>query len=162
MGNSPLAAAWTAIAFPGATKFDPAASGWPTAGREVPRDGHRRRRFAGTSPVGSYPANGYGLFDMGGNVWQWCSDWYREDAHGLDDWKVCRENPSGPIDCLDRGDANPFGPRRVIKGGSFLCHVDYCESYRPAARAARRPTTGSSHVGFRCVTTKEMWEKARK
>jgi formylglycine-generating enzyme len=86
--------------------------------------------FARTSPVKSFPANGYGLYDMAGNVWQWTADSYR--ATTLDD----AESPA---------------PRRVIKGGSFLCHESYCESYRPSARRGMAPDTGSSHVGFRLV-----------
>jgi formylglycine-generating enzyme len=105
--------------------------------------------FAGTSPVESFPANGYGLYDMGGNVWQWCSDWYRADSNMEAASKnVCR-NPVGPAESYDPGD--PYAPKRVVKGGSFLCNPDYCESYRPSARRGTPPDTGSSHTGFRCV-----------
>ena len=92
--------------------------------------------FVGTSPVGSFPANGYGLYDMAGNVWQWCSDWYRSDAHvEAASQNVCRD-PAGPADSYDPGD--PQLPKRVVKGGSFLCNPSYCQSYRPSARRARR------------------------
>jgi sulfatase modifying factor 1 len=105
--------------------------------------------FVGTSPVGSFPANGYGLYDMAGNVWQWCSDWYRVDTNlEAASKNVCR-NPRGPAESYDPGD--PYSPKRVVKGGSFLCNPDYCESYRPSARRGTPPDTGSSHTGFRCV-----------
>ncbi len=105
--------------------------------------------FVGTSPVGSFPANGYGLYDMAGNVWQWCSDWYRVDTNLENASKnVCR-NPGGPAESYDPGD--PYCPKRVVKGGSFLCNPDYCESYRPSARRGTPPDSGSSHTGFRGV-----------
>jgi formylglycine-generating enzyme required for sulfatase activity len=105
--------------------------------------------FAGTSPVGSFPPNGYGLYDMAGNVWQWCNDWYRVDAHVEAVSKsVCRD-PAGPAESYDPAD--PYSPKRVVKGGSFLCNPSYCESYRPSARRGTPPDTGSSHTGFRCV-----------
>jgi sulfatase modifying factor 1 len=109
--------------------------------------------FVGTSPVGSFPANGYGLYDMAGNVWQWCSDWYRADTNiEAANKNVCRD-PRGPPESYDPVD--PYAPKRVVKGGSFLCNPDYCESYRPSARRGTPPDTGSSHTGFRCVMSEE-------
>jgi formylglycine-generating enzyme len=109
--------------------------------------------FMGTSPVKSFPPNGYGLYDMAGNVWQWCSDWYRVDAFTqiateLASKNVCRDT-GGPSESWDPADPN--APKRVVKGGSFLCNPSYCESYRPSARRGTPPDTGSSHTGFRCV-----------
>jgi sulfatase modifying factor 1 len=116
--------------------------------------------FAGTSPVGTFPANGYGLHDMGGNVWNWCSDLYRADtfAARASEEKVCC-NPQGPDTTADErplpGDPSPplvpGAVRRVVKGGSFLCHPDYCESYRPSARRGSDPGTATSDSGFRCA-----------
>jgi formylglycine-generating enzyme len=109
--------------------------------------------FAGRSPVGSFPPNAYGLYDMAGNVWQWCGDLYRADANEQCAAKGCCENPPGPRDCWDPTDPSGYAaaPRRVIKGGSFLCNPAYCESYRPSARRGTPPDTGTSHIGFRCV-----------
>lgn len=109
--------------------------------------------FRGTAPVKSFPPNGYGLYDMVGNVWQWCNDWYRPDTYLKRANEPKCHNPGGPS-----ASWNPNNPRqeeRVTKGGSFLCHISYCESYRPSARRGTPPDTGMSHIGFRCVRDRE-------
>jgi formylglycine-generating enzyme required for sulfatase activity len=106
--------------------------------------------FERTAPVGSYPPNGYGLYDMAGNVWEWCADWYRADAYAARAGVTV--NPRGPSKAWDPNE--PLTPKRVTRGGSFLCHVTYCESYRPAARRGTAIDTGMSHIGFRCVRSR--------
>jgi formylglycine-generating enzyme required for sulfatase activity len=113
----------------------------------VPEDGYERR-----SPVKAFPANGYGLYDMAGNVWQWTADWYRVDYFADLARKGTCEAPGGPSSSFDP--AEPNAVKRVVKGGSFLCNVSYCESYRPSARRGTAPDTGSEHIGFRCVKDK--------
>jgi len=103
--------------------------------------------FDRTAPVKSYPPNAYGLYDMAGNVWEWCHDWYRADTYLSRKGTV--RNPVGPTDFWDPNE--PLVPKRVTRGGSFLCHVTYCESYRPAARRGTASDSGMSHLGFRCV-----------
>jgi formylglycine-generating enzyme required for sulfatase activity len=107
--------------------------------------------FERTAPVKSYPPNGYGLFDVAGNVWEWCSDWYRADEYARRVGQGTVDNPAGPAESWDPSEPWPPTPKRVTRGGSFLCHVSYCESYRPAARRGTSPDTGMSHLGFRCV-----------
>ena len=107
-----------------------------------------------TAPVGQFPPNGYGLYDMAGNVWEWCSNLYRSDTYaervgqlGADG---AAENPAGPD--VSRDPRNPYAPEvRVQRGGSYLCHDSYCASYRPSARLASSSDTSLPHVGFRCV-----------
>ena len=113
---------------------------------------HRNTRLDGwerTSPVKTYPPNGYGVFDMVGNTWEWCSDWYRADSYIRQSVAGVIVNPQGPEDSWDPNE--PLVPKRVTRGGSYLCHLSYCESYRPAARRGTAPDTGMSHIGFRCA-----------
>ncbi|HTU25603.1 MAG TPA: formylglycine-generating enzyme family protein [Pirellulales bacterium] len=105
--------------------------------------------FAGTAPVKSFPANGYGLYDMAGNVWEWTGDWYAVDAYALRAGETVIDNPTGPERSFDPN--QPRMPLRVERGGSFLCNAAYCSSYRPSAKMPCSPDTGMSHLGFRCV-----------
>jgi formylglycine-generating enzyme required for sulfatase activity len=105
--------------------------------------------FERTAPVKSYKPNGYGLYDVAGNVWEWCADWYQRDLYRTRAGKAVVDNPRGPERSADPN--QPFTPLRVQRGGSFLCNDSYCSRYRPSARHGCSPDTGMSHVGFRCV-----------
>jgi formylglycine-generating enzyme len=110
--------------------------------------------FNGTAPVKSFPSNGYGLFDMSGNVWEWCSDWYDPSFYARIEPKAILDNPQGPDRSFNP--ANPYEPQRAQRGGSFLCSDSYCSRYRPSARHGCSPETGMSHLGFRCVWTADL------
>jgi formylglycine-generating enzyme required for sulfatase activity len=104
--------------------------------------------FRGTAPVGSYPPNGYGLYDMSGNVWEWCQDWYAADYY----LRSPARNPPGP----PIGDPDGHGqPQRVRRGGSFLCADNYCRRYRPGTRDKNPADSSASHTGFRCAKSAE-------
>jgi formylglycine-generating enzyme required for sulfatase activity len=119
---------------------------------EFPHENLVRDGWEGTSPVGAFPPNGWGVYDMIGNVWEWTTDWYGAGHH----------KPTGDSCCGATGDlaarersydpavALPI-PRKVIKGGSFLCAPNYCRRYRPAARMAQAIDTATCHLGFRCI-----------
>lgn len=98
------------------------------------------------APVGCFPANGYGLHDMAGNVWEWTRDWYRPGIS-----ETAADNPQGPPRIAAFDPSDPSAPKHVVKGGSFLCSEDFCWRYRPAARTAGPPDGGASHIGFRTV-----------
>lgn len=105
-----------------------------------------------TSPVGSYPPNGYGLSDMCGNVWEWTADWFRD--HAATEQSCCAaDNPKGGTRELSVDPAmKEFNiPRKVIKGGSYLCAPSYCQRYRPAARIGQPIDSPTCHIGFRCI-----------
>jgi formylglycine-generating enzyme len=104
---------------------------------EFPREDTGEDGYRGTCPVEAFPANGYGLYSMTGNTWEWCADWFSADFHR----NASRDNPQGP----------PRGEARVIRGGSFLCHHSYCNRYRVAARSSNTPDSTTSHMSFRCA-----------
>ena len=113
------------------------------------------RGYGRTTPVGSFPANGYGLFDMAGNLWEWNQDWYTEGR--WPDVSACCV-PRDPRGGSQEDSYDPAQPqfrvaRKVVKGGSFLCADSYCRRYRPAARRPQVVDTGMSHIGFRCVSS---------
>lgn len=106
-------------------------------------------KFAGVAPVSQFPPNPYGLHDMAGNVWEWCSDWYRPDYYASLSAKGVSKNPQGPDSPFDPSE--PTERKRVHRGGSFLCTDQYCTRYMIGTRGKGEISTGTNHLGFRCV-----------
>ncbi len=105
--------------------------------------------FMETAPVSSFPPNDYGLYDMSGNVWEWCSDFYNENSYRINKVNGLRINPRGPFE--ERSPSFASGQKKVLRGGSFLCNDSYCSGYRVSRRMSVSKDTGLSHTGFRCV-----------
>ena len=128
---------------------------WDSRQRMFPVVSPEAGGAAGTMPAGTFPPNGYGLFDMTGNAWQWVADWYRADYFLMQarEHTGTIDNPQGPKDSFDPSEPGVpvHAPKRVIRGGSFLCNESYCLSYRPSARRGADPYSSMSHVGFRLV-----------
>jgi formylglycine-generating enzyme required for sulfatase activity len=120
---------------------------------EFPHNNSALDGFTGTAPVAQYEPNGYGLYDMAGNVWELCSDYYSVNFYQIKqaDIAMCN-NPKGPK--KSHNPMNPYETERVHKGGSFLCHYTYCENYRISSREGIAEDTGLPHSGFRCVVDK--------
>ena len=107
-------------------------------------DGHK-----GLAPVAQYPANAYGLHDISGNAWEWCSDWYRPDAYATLTPGTAADNPQGPDSSFDPQE--PGQPKRVQRGGSYLCTDQYCARYIVGTRGKGEISSATNHIGFRCV-----------
>lgn len=105
---------------------------------KFPNENEGTDGYLGTAPVKTYPSNGYGLYQMVGNVWEWCSDWFSNQSNRLQE----KKDPAGPL----RGES------KVMRGGSYLCHRSYCNRYRVAARTSNTTDSSTGNLGFRCVT----------
>lgn len=116
---------------------------------EFPVDNTQADGFEKSAPVKTYPPNGYGLYEISGNVWEWTSDWYSSQYYQYCKENSITNNPKGPKEAFNP--SNPYVDERVIRGGSFLCNASYCASYRVSSRMATDPNTSLEHLGFRTV-----------
>lgn len=116
---------------------------------EFPVDNTQADGFEKSAPIKTYPPNGYGLYEISGNVWEWTSDWYSSQYYQYCKENSITNNPKGPNEAFNPN--NPYIDERVIRGGSFLCNASYCASYRVSSRMATDPNTSLEHLGFRTV-----------
>ncbi len=123
----------------------PKANSWEG---KFPYLNEKKDGYITSAPVKMYAPNGYGLYDMAGNVWEWCSDWYNTDYYKTIA-NTTSINPRGADKSFDP--AEPYPEKRSLRGGSFLCNDSYCSGYRVARRMKNSPDTGLEHTGFRCV-----------
>ncbi len=121
---------------------------------EFPHKSTKQGGYIGTTAVKTFKPNGYGLYDMSGNVWQWCSDLYNANYYQQEAKNGLSINPTGPTSSFDPDE--PHAIKYVHRGGSFLCHKSYCKGYRITARMKTCPDTSLNHLGFRCVMTAAM------
>ncbi|MEO5649851.1 MAG: formylglycine-generating enzyme family protein [Ginsengibacter sp.] len=129
----------------------PKANSW---GGKFPYYNDKKDGHVTSASVKSFAANGYGLYDMAGNVWEWCSDWYDADYY-KSFGNAIATNPKGPQKSFDPEDT--YTPKRSLRGGSFLCNDSYCSGYRVARRMKSSPDTGLEHTGFRCVRDSKIY-----
>ena len=115
---------------------------------KFPSNNNLNDQYYYTAPVKSFPPNAYGLYDLGGNVWEWCSDWYHSDYYSMNSNNITI-NPKGPTKGYDPNE--PYSPKKVMRGGSFLCNDSYCSGYRNSMRMKSTPDSSSLHAGFRTV-----------